>query len=155
MFREQACCDAEVVGKSQQRKSMSTTIATLSPLAHSVSRITPDGGHFYWTDYSVDLPDDGPEVVATQYRTDATGRGLWVWQPTGAEYVDGDGDTVSRVYEWHLVTGYTQFNLNCSAATRRTRVLAGMGFLPDDDGRTTRENYARTPRIPADLLPSE
>ena len=88
----------------------------LSPVARTISRITPDDGEFHWTDHAVECDEDGPRVAAAQYHTDSDGQGLWVSQPTDAQYADRDGHLVSRVYERHQERAYAQLNLNCSPA---------------------------------------
>jgi hypothetical protein len=84
---------------------MSVTTATLAPLAHSVSRITPDGGHFYWTDYSADpSPTTARKSSLPSTAPTPPDGDCGVRQPTGAEAADGEGHTVSSFYEWHPVT---------------------------------------------------
>ena len=131
-----------------------TDIDTVPIAARTVSPITQDDGQLRWTAYSIELGEDGHHLEAIRYRTDSNGTGVWVWQPNGAAWVDDDGH-YDPVYEWKQLVGYTQFSLNCSPGTRRERVLAYLGFGYDglwEEHLTARERYARTARIPSDLI---
>jgi hypothetical protein len=129
---------------------MNTTLDTLSITARTVSPITRVGGEFHWTDYTVEVDEDGPTIKAAHYRTDGCGKGVWCWQTTGGERVDSDDHVVGRSREWKQVTGWSQTAFNCAPGTRRERVLEWLGFWRD--GMTARQAYARTDRIPSGLL---
>jgi len=123
-------------------------------MAQTVSPITRDGHEYRWTHYAVEMDNGEPYVSATRYRTDGGGHGVWVWKATGAVWQDQDGHVTQREYRWAQVVGWSQFDLNVSASARRERVLAWLDFADIDGyGRTSRQVYAATPRIPRADLP--
>jgi len=87
------------------------------------------------THYTLEDDEDGRRVVATHYRTNGTAQGVWLQLTNG---------------EWRQLVGTCQTGFKVSPGTRREHVLDWLDY--QENGMTAREVYARTERIPADLL---
>ena len=84
--------------------------------------IEDDAGRYQWTVTGPAWDNTARDIIpdaTTAYRTNTEGRGLWVWAPANSTW-HADG---SPVMEWRQVLGTSQFNLNGSRQTRRSRVV--------------------------------
>lgn len=95
-----------------------------------ISRITTQDGYYTFT------------IGKAQYRTDKNGEGLWRYQASGTNMMDGE-----KVWEWQQILGTTQFTVGSNPrASVALFALQGdpayIDWLKDEGGLTPSKSTA-------------